>query len=64
MVDVVRTERMTQPKIVLLCAWTKAVVESLGWSYLVVNEPSEIRLGNVRFFVGIPAGMVDQLRCS
>jgi hypothetical protein len=55
-VDVVRAERMTQPKIVLLCAWTKAVVESLGWSYLVVNEPSEIRLGNVRFLSGYRRG--------
>ena len=55
-VDVVRTERMTQPKIVLLCAWTKAVVQSLGWSYLVVNEPSEIRLGNVRFLSGYRRG--------
>jgi hypothetical protein len=51
-VDVVRAERMAHPKIVSLCAWTKAVVESLGWSYLVVNEPSEIRLGNVRFLSG------------
>jgi hypothetical protein len=55
-VDVVRTERMAQPKIVWLCAWTKAVVESLGWSYLVVNEPTEIRLGNVRFLSGYRRG--------
>lgn len=34
-VDVVRAERMTNPRIVRLCAWTKEVVESLGWSYLV-----------------------------
>jgi hypothetical protein len=51
-VDVVRAERMVQPKIVLLCAWTKSIVESLGWSYVVVNEPSAIRLGNVRFLSG------------
>jgi hypothetical protein len=55
-VDVVRRDRMAQPKIVSLCAWTKAVVESLGWSYLVVDEPSEIRLGNVRFLSGYRRG--------
>ena len=27
-------------------------VESLGWSYLVVNEPPPIRLANVRFLAG------------
>lgn len=51
-VDVVRTERMVHPRIVLLCAWTRLVVESLGWSYLVVNEPPPIRLANVRFLAG------------
>jgi hypothetical protein len=51
-VDVVRTERMPLPKIVLLCAWTRCVVEWLGWSYLVVNEPPAIRLANVRFLAG------------
>lgn len=28
------------------------MVESLGWSYVVVNEPSAIRLANVRFLAG------------
>jgi hypothetical protein len=56
LVDVVRTERMTHPKIVLLCAWTKTVVESLGWSYVVVNEPPVIRLANVRFLSGYRRG--------
>jgi hypothetical protein len=51
-VDVVRTERMTHPRIVRLCAWTKEVVESLGWSYLVLNEPAAIRIANVRFLAG------------
>jgi len=55
-VDVVRKDRMTQSKIASMCAWTEAVVESLGWSYLVVNEPSEIRLGNVRFLSGYRRG--------
>jgi hypothetical protein len=43
-VDVVRGERTGQPKIALLCAWTREVAESLGCSYLVVNEPPRIRL--------------------
>ena len=51
-VDVVRAERMTNPKIVRLCAWTKAVVESMGWSYLVLNEPAARRIVNVRFLAG------------
>jgi len=51
-VDVVRSERMAHPRIVLLLAWTKSIVESLGWTYLVVNEPPKIRLANVRFLSG------------
>jgi hypothetical protein len=37
---------------VSLCAWTKEVVESLGWSYLVLNEPAAVRNANVRFLAG------------
>jgi hypothetical protein len=51
-VDVVRAERMAQPKIVLVCAWTKIIIESSGWSYIVVNEPPAIRLGNLHFLSG------------
>jgi hypothetical protein len=51
-VDVVRTERMTNLKIVRLCTWTKKIVESMGWSYLVVNEPAAMRIANVRFLAG------------
>jgi hypothetical protein len=51
-VDVVRRERMIQPEIALLCAWTHQIVESLGWAYLVANEPPRIRLANVRFLAG------------
>ena len=32
-------EIMTNSRIVRLCAWTKDIVESLGWSYSVLNEP-------------------------
>jgi hypothetical protein len=51
-VDVVRTQRMEHPGIALLCAWTRLVTEFMGWSYVVVNEPDPIRLGNVRFLAG------------
>jgi hypothetical protein len=51
-VDVVRSQRMEHPRIALLCAWTRLVVESMGWSYLVVNEPDPIRIANVRFLAG------------
>jgi hypothetical protein len=67
-VDVVRHERMIQPKIALLCAWTREIVESLGWSYLAVNEPPRIRLANVRFLAGyrrewlINQCVLDQMR--
>jgi hypothetical protein len=51
-VDVVRTERLTHPRIVGLCAWTKEIVESIGWSYLVMSEPAAFRISNVRFLAG------------
>jgi hypothetical protein len=70
-IDVVRSERMIQPKIALLCAWTRQIVESLGWSYLVVNEPPRLRLANVRFLAGyrrewlINQCILDEIRsCS
>lgn len=51
-VDVVRAERMDHPRILRLCRWTKLIVESLGWSYKVVNEPDVVRMTNVRFLAG------------
>lgn len=68
-VDVVRTERMTHPRIVRLCAWTRKIVESMGWSYLVVNEPAAIRIANVRFLAGyrrqwlVNQDVLADLRC-
>jgi hypothetical protein len=67
--DVVRAERLTNPSIARVCAWTRAVVESLGWSYHVVSEPPSVNLANVRFLAGyrrdwlINPGILDQLRC-
>jgi hypothetical protein len=68
-VDVVRSERMTDPHIATLSMWTKVVVESIGWSYLVVNEPEIIRMTNVRFLAGyrrdwlINQEVLSDLRC-
>lgn len=68
-VDVVRAERMAQPKVAVLCTWTRRIIESLGWSYLVVHEPHRIRLSNVRFLAGyrrewlINQSIVGEIRC-
>jgi hypothetical protein len=68
-VDVVRTERLTNPKIVRLCTWTEEIVESMGWSYLVVSEPEALRIANVRFLAGyrrewlVNQDVLAQLRC-
>jgi hypothetical protein len=51
-VDVVRTERLGTPKVAKLCEWTRAVVESRGWTYSVVSEPDRVRLANIRFLAG------------
>lgn len=51
-VDVVRAERLTHPKVEALCAWTNEVVGSLGWAYLVVSEPEPVEFANVRFLAG------------
>lgn len=67
-VDVIRTERMIEPKVALLCAWTRRIVESLAWSYLVVHEVPRIRLANVRFLAGyrrdwlINQSILDEVR--
>jgi hypothetical protein len=70
-VDVVRRERMLQPNIALLCAWTRAIVEGLGWSYLTVNEPPRVLLATLRFLAGyrrewlINQDILDEMRaCS
>lgn len=51
-VDVVRAERLANPKVAKLCEWTRVIVESCGWTYLIVSEPGRIRLANVRFLAG------------
>lgn len=51
-VDVVRIERVSDPKVATLCAWASRVVASLGWGYLVVSEAPAVELANIRFLAG------------
>jgi hypothetical protein len=51
-VDVVRAERLEDPKVQSLCSWTRQVIESLSWSYHVVCELPPVLLSNVRFLAG------------
>ena len=52
LVDVVRGERLENPKIQLLCDWTKQIAESLSWDYQVVSEQPPILHANIRFLAG------------
>jgi hypothetical protein len=67
-IDVVRAERLTHPKVRFKCAWTRQVVESLGWSYVIRSEQDAALIGNVRFLAGhrrdwfVNQGAVDELR--
>lgn len=51
-VDVVRAERLEHEKAQRLCAWTRKVVQAIGWSYVVFTEPPHDLLNNVRFLSG------------
>jgi hypothetical protein len=48
-IDVVRAERLVHPDVVVLCKWTREVVEPLGWDYRVLSEPPQVHLANVSF---------------
>ena len=39
-----------------LCAWTRAIIESRGWTYTVVSEPDHTYLANIRFLAGYRRG--------
>jgi hypothetical protein len=68
-VDVVRAERLAHSDVGLLCRWTCAVVESLGWHYRVLSEPSQVHLVNVSFLAScrrgwlIDAQVLREMRC-
>jgi hypothetical protein len=60
-VDVVRRERLSLDAVQLLCAWTRVIIESCGWTYQVVNEPDPTYMANVRFLAGYRRGwLVNQ----
>jgi hypothetical protein len=67
-VDVIRLQRLSQPKIQFLCSWSQQILESIGWSYEIVSEPDAVRLANVRFLAGyrrewlISQPILDELR--
>lgn len=50
--DVMRAERLSQPKAQFMCAWTRQVLEYLDWRYEVVTELEPTMLANVRFLAG------------
>lgn len=51
-VDVVSAQRLAGDKAQVLTAWTRRIVQSLGWTYVVFTEPSPAVLDNVRFLSG------------
>ncbi len=51
-VDVTTEERARKPKVAFLLAWTRELIESLGWRYDVLTELDEVRRENLRFLAG------------
>lgn len=51
-VDVVRAERLENPKIRRICEWTEVVTRSLSWEYRIMSEQPPMLLTNIRFLAG------------
>jgi hypothetical protein len=51
-VDVKPAKRMSNPIVQATFAWTRELMESIGWRFEVANEPPESLLENVRFLSG------------
>jgi hypothetical protein len=51
-VDVKPLAHLNKPVVARTFAWTRVAVESRGWRYDVLTEPSPNRLANVRFLAG------------
>lgn len=70
LVDVVREERLTHPRIAVMCEWTRRIAESHGWRYRVLSERDPVELANVRFLAGyrrewlINASALEALRAE
>lgn len=57
-VDVKPAKRLSDPVVLETFAWTRDVVESIGWRFEIASEPPEALLENVRFLSGSP-GRID-----
>lgn len=51
-VDVKPAKRLSDPVVLETFAWTRDVVESIGWRFEIASEPPEALLENVRFLSG------------
>lgn len=51
-VDVKPSERMAKPMVRATFAWTRDLIESIGWRFEVANEMPAALLANVRFLSG------------
>lgn len=51
-VDVKPRARLAKPAVRSTFAWTRELVEGLGWRYEVASEPDPVLLDNVRFLAG------------
>lgn len=51
-VDVKPAKRLRDPVVLETFAWTRQVVESIGWRFEIATEPPEAVLENVRFLSG------------
>ncbi len=67
-VDVKPLGRLAKPSVKSTFAWTRELVEGLGWRYQVCTEPDPVILENVRFLAGyrrewlFPAALLTTLR--
>lgn len=51
-IDVKPSQRMAKPIVRATFAWTRELMESIGWRFEVANEMPEALLANVRFLSG------------
>ncbi|MBF5001825.1 TnsA-like heteromeric transposase endonuclease subunit [Nocardia sp. BSTN01] len=52
LVDVKPRARLAKPIVVTTFAWTRELVEGLGWRYEIASEPDPVLLDNIRFLAG------------
>lgn len=51
-VDVKPARRLARPEVASTFAWSRQVIESRGWRFVVRSEPDPVRLENIRFLAG------------